>query len=187
MAFTLGYGNQLDENFFYGVNAKFIYSGIEDYSSSALAFDLGLQYLFPASQFTIGFSALNMGSQLSSYVDRKEDLPLDVRIGASKKLEHLPLKLYLSFNKLNQEQDKITDRLRAFSFGGEFTLSKALRLRLGYDNEKRREMKIGTTTGFAGFNLGLGLVVKSYNFDYSYSSLGLIGSLHRIGISTTFQ
>lgn len=28
-AFTLGYANQLDENFFYGINAKFIYSGIQ--------------------------------------------------------------------------------------------------------------------------------------------------------------
>ena len=78
------------------------------------------------------------------------------------------------------------DRFRTFSFGTEFNLSKALRLRLGYDNSKRKDLKIGTTAGLAGFNIGLGALISGYNFDYAYSSLGPVGSLNRIGITTTF-
>jgi hypothetical protein len=92
-------------NFYYGANVKVIYSNIEKYSSSALAADLGLHYAFPEQLINIGFSILNLGSQLSSYADTKEDLPLDIAFGLSKRLEHLPLRLSLDFHKLNEERD----------------------------------------------------------------------------------
>lgn len=186
VAFVLGYSNNLDENFNYGVNAKFIYSGIEKYYSTALAADVGLQYIIPDQLINIGFSVLNIGSQLQTYISSKEDLPLDVRIGISKKLEHLPLSIYLSFNRLSDDQDTFFERFKTFTFGTEFNLSKVLRLRLGYDNAKRKDLKIGTTAGLAGFNIGVGALIKGYNFDYAYSSLGPVGSLNRVGITTTF-
>jgi hypothetical protein len=186
VAFVLGYSNDLDENFNYGVNAKFIYSGIEKYYSTALAADVGLQYILPDQLINIGFSILNIGTQLQTYISSREDLPLDVRIGISKKLEHLPLSVYLSFNRLNDDQNTFFDRFKTFTLGTEFNLSKVLRLRLGFDNAKRKDLKIGTTAGLAGFNIGVGALIKGYNFDYSYSSLGPVGSLSRIGVTTTF-
>lgn len=185
VAFILGYANQLDENFYYGTNVKFIYSGIEKYSSSAIAFDVGLHYAVPSEQINVGFSILNVGKQLSSYINSKEELPLDFVIGISKKLEYLPLRLSLDFHKLNEQRDEFFDKLKAFTVGAEFTLSKTLRLRFGYDNEKRTELKIGSFAGIAGFNVGLGAVISAYRFDYGFSSMGPIGELHRISVSTT--
>jgi hypothetical protein len=132
----------------------------------------------------IGIAVLNLGSQISSYYDSKEDLPLDIVIGVSKRLEYLPLRLSLDFHKLNEDRDDFLKKFKAFTVGAEFTLSKVLRLRFGYDNEKRSELKVGTTSGIAGFNVGLGAIISGYNFDYGYSSLGLIGGLHRVSIST---
>lgn len=187
VAFVLGYGNKLDENFYYGANVKFIYSGIDNISSSAVGFDLGLQYIIPDQQLVFGISALNMGTQLKSYFStHKESLPLDLKFGVSKKMAHIPLRLYLSLNKLNEEQDSFAERLSIFSLGAEFNLSKVLRLRLGYDNEKRKELKVGTSTGLAGFNIGVGALIGGYNFDYSYTSFGFIGSLNRIGITFSY-
>ena len=184
VAFILGYANELDQNFFYGVNAKFIYSGIEKYSSSALGFDVGLHYAIPEQGVNIGFSVLNLGTQISSYIDTKEDLPLDIVIGISKKLEYLPLRLSLDFHKLNEDREDFVEKFKAFTVGAEFTLSKAMRLRFGYDNEKRNELKIGSFAGIAGFNIGLGINISSYRFDYGFSSMGAIGALHRISIAT---
>jgi hypothetical protein len=184
-AFIAGYANQLDNNFYYGANAKFIFSGIADHSSSAIAFDAGLHYAVPSQQLNFGFSVLNVGTQLSSYLDTKEDLPLDFVIGVSKRLEYLPLRLSLDFHKLNEERDEFFQKFKAFSLGAEFTLSKTLRLRFGYDNEKRSELKIGTFAGIAGFNAGLGAVISDYRFDYGFSSMGAIGELHRISVSTS--
>lgn len=185
MALVVGYANQLDENFYYGANAKFIYSGIADRSSTAIAVDLGLHYAIPDKNWNFGFAVLNLGSQLSKYYNTSEDLPLDIIVGVSKRLENLPLRLSVDFHKLNQDRDDFTQRFKAFTVGAEFTLSKIMKLRFGYDNERRLEFKIGTTAGIAGFNAGLGVKVSDYQFDYGYSSLGSVGGLHRIGISTS--
>jgi hypothetical protein len=182
--FLLGYANELDPNFYYGVNAKFIYSGIEKYSSTAVGFDIGLHYAVPVQNINVGFSVLNLGTQISSYIDTKEELPLDMVIGISKRLEYLPLKLSLDFHKLNEEREDFFERFKAFTIGAEFTLSKPLRLRFGYDNEKRNELKIGSFAGIAGFNVGLGIHISEYRFDYGFSSMGAIGALHRISLST---
>ena len=184
LAAIIGYSNALDKNFHYGANVKFIYSAIDDRTSTGIAFDLGLHYSIPSERWNFGFSVLNLGSQITQYYSTTEDLPLDVRFGISKTLKHLPFTFYASLNKLNEEYDSFGERFEQFTFGGEFKLSKVIRLRFGYDNEKRREHKIGGTAGIAGFNLGLGILVSNYNFDYAFSSMGDIGSLHRIGIST---
>ena len=185
-ALVLGYSNVIDNHFYYGVNAKFIYSSIADRSSSGIAVDLGLNYNVPEQEFSVGFAILNAGTQLSSYYNTKENLPLDVTVGASKKLAHLPLRLSLDFHRLNDDQSDFISHLKAFTLGLELTLSKVLTLRLGYDNEKRQELKIGTGAQLAGFNVGLGALIKGYGFDYGYSSLGALGAWHRISISTTF-
>ena len=185
VAFILGYANSLDSNFNYGIDIKYIYSKIADRNSSGLGFDIGLNYFIPEADFCIGFAAMNIGTQLSSYYEEKEELPLDISIGVSKKLEHLPLRLSLDFHKLNADREDFIDRFKAFSLGAEFTLSKVLRLRFGYDNEKRSDLKIGTSAGIAGFNAGLGAIISDYNFDYGFSSLGAIGALHRVTVSTT--
>ncbi len=184
LALTVGYSNVLAENFYYGANVKLIHSSIASYSSSGAAFDIGLQYLIPSQLMTIGFAMSNAGGQLSSYNGVTEKLPFDVSVGVSKKMEHLPVKLFLDFHRLNEDQGDFVKRFEYFSFGTEFYLSKVLTLRLGYDNKKRKELKVGDFAGLAGFNAGLGVKIDRYFFDYAFSSYGEIGALHRIGIST---
>ena len=186
LAVLLGYAGTFDENFYYGANIKVIYSSIADRSSSALALDLGIHYAIPSQQINIAVVVLNLGTQISSFIDTDEDLPVDVAIGISKRLENLPLRLSLNFFKLTEERDDFVQRFKAFTVGAEFYLSKVLSLRFGYDNEKRSELKVGTTAGIAGFNAGIGVQISTYRFDYGYSSLGLIGGLHRISLVTAF-
>lgn len=183
-AFVLGYSNLLEDNLHYGANVKFIYSAIAGYKSTALAGDLGLLYSVPESKVTLGASIRNIGSQLKSYISTREDLPLDFVVGVSVIPRGLPLLLNVNFHKLNESQDTFGDRFASFTVGGEFTLSKVLQVRVGFDNEKRKDLKIGTTSGLAGFSGGVGINVTDYRVDYSLSSLGSIGDLHRISIST---
>lgn len=186
LALIIGYANLLDANFYYGANVKFIYSSIADRSSNAVAADVGLHYAIPEQFLNFGFSILNLGTQVSSYYNLKEELPLDITIGASKRLERIPIRLSLDFHRLNQDRENFTQRFKAFTIGAEINLSKVLTLRLGYDNERRSDLKIGTTAGIAGFNIGLGAKISEYTFNYGYSSLGLVGALHRVGVSTSF-
>ncbi len=181
LAFMIGYSNTLEDNLHYGVNAKLIYSQIAGYVSAGLATDIGILYNIPDSRITIGASIRNIGAQVSQFVETREDLPLDASVGASVVPKGLPLLFSISFNKLNDQDE----RFRSFAVGGEFTLSPALQARFGYNNEQRKELKIGTSSGLAGFSGGLGITIREYKLDYALSSLGKIGSLHRITIGTT--
>ncbi len=186
-AFYAGYAGTIDENFYFGANLKFIYSGIENYSSTAIATDIGLHYTIPEQNLHIGLAVLNIGTQLSSYVNSKESLPLDVTFGISDKLKHLPFQFFLDFHRINVTKPKFMKRFDEFTLGGEFTLSKVIKLRLGYDNQKRKDFKIANFSGLAGFNAGIGITIKDYNFNYAFSSLGQIGGIHSIGINTSFN
>jgi hypothetical protein len=187
MAILLGYGNQLDQNFYYGANVKFIFSSIAGVSSSGIAADLGLFYTIPDQKWNFGFSVLNAGSQINSYYGTKEDLPLDVRLGFSKELAKVPIRFFWSFNQINDRENSILEHFKQITFGGEFKVGQSLRLRVGYDNTKRNDLQIGPNAGLTGINVGFGVQIKNYNVDYSFSSLGSIGALHRIGISTNFE
>ncbi len=181
LSMLIGYANSLAENFYYGVNLKFIYSSIDEYSSMGLAGDIGLQYLIPKKGWSFGFSVLNLGSQLTYYSYTKEDLPTSIQFGLSKKLEHTPLEIFFAFTRLNDD-----NRFDYINAGVEFTLSKVIQLRFGYDNNRRKQQKVGTSSGLAGFSFGLGVNLSSYKFNYAFSSMGSIGALHRIGIAAVF-
>lgn len=186
IAVAVGYSNILEENLYYGASLKFIYSSIAGYRSTGLAGDLGLLYVMPENRISLGISVRNLGRQLSTYLGTQENLPLDVSIGGSIVPRGIPLLLNVNIHKINEQTDNFADRFRAFGVGGEFTLSKVFQLRFGYNNEQRKDLQIGTTTGLAGFSVGLGVNVSHYKVDYALSSLGTIGSLHRISVGTDF-
>ncbi len=186
LAITLNYSNLMYENLTYGINAKFIYSSIAEYTSTAVGFDIGFLYNIPDKLFTLGVSATNIGRQTKSYISTNESLPFDISIGISKKLEHLPLLLNINFHQLNYAENSFIDRFKCFSLGGEFSLSSVVKLRVGYNNQRRLDLKLGTSAGMAGFSLGGGILVKGYMVDYAYNSFGAVGATHRISISTSF-
>ncbi len=182
LAFTITYGNHLTENITYGASMKLIYSNIASYSSFGVAGDLGMQYLLPEQGWNFGVSLLNMGSQFTYYNELSESLPFSVQLGASKKLERMPLQIFLALTRLNDG-----DRFKYFNIGAEFTLSKVIQLRFGYDNMKREEYKVASTSGLGGFSFGVGIDVADYDIDYAFSSMGTIGAMHRIGVTAVIK
>ncbi|MBI3579767.1 MAG: PorV/PorQ family protein, partial [Ignavibacteriales bacterium] len=99
IALVLGWGTRIDELTTVGVNGKVIYSSIAGIKSAALALDLGAMYQIPSENITLGASILNIGAQINPYLDTKESLPLDIKIGITKRPEHLPVLLNLNFHK----------------------------------------------------------------------------------------
>lgn len=187
IAFTAGYGGNLTPELNYGVSTKFIYSSIAEVHSSAVAIDLGLQYVVVSDRFLVGASILNLGTQLDPYVTTREKLPLNFTVGTAIYPEHLPAVVMIDFHKLNETQDDFFDRFKQFSVGVEFTASPSVLLRVGYNNERRQELKLEQTAGLAGFSIGGGFVTDRYTIDYGFNSLGKIGSLHRISVGFKFD
>jgi hypothetical protein len=179
----------------YGVAVKYISSTLvsggagENFSSSGIAADLGLYYELESAQMTFGASALNIGTQLSTYAGVQEPLPFNLQFGVSKKLERLPLTLHLAFRNITRDLEgrNFFYALNDFSLGGEFNLSKVMRLRFGYENQKRRDLKTPEGLGLAGFSFGLGFAFTKLNFDYSISAMGpALSDLHRFGAAYYF-
>jgi len=183
IALTLGYGMELEGALSLGGAVKFVYSSIAGYNSTALAVDAGALYRVPDTRLTLALSVRNLGAQLDSYIGSTEDLPLDVAFGVSIVPKGLPLLLNAGVHRLADKTDTFGERFRAFMVGGEFTVSKVFLLRVGYDNARRSDMKVGSTSGLAGFSVGLGVRAGTYRLDYSLNSLGTIGNLHRITIN----
>ncbi len=183
LAIVTGIGREISESILFGANLKYIYSTISTFSSSALALDFGLLYSIPEENITIGASILNLGSQLTNYSNTRESLPLDFKIGITKKPEHLPVLLNLNFHKLVESvEEGVLKRFENFTAGVEFMMTESFKLRLGYNNEQRKELKIGTSSGLAGFSIGAGFSYQMYEIDYSFNSYGKIGGIHRISL-----
>jgi hypothetical protein len=182
VALVAGIAAHYDDDILVGINAKYIYSSIAEYSSTALAVDLGFLYDIPSQNLSIGGSVLNLGKQLKTYAGVNESLPTDVKLGITKRPEHLPVYLNIDFHRLNESGDKFLDHFSNFTVGAEFLMSKSLRLRVGYNNQQRKEFKTGTSAGLGGFSLGLGLVLNEYLIDYSYNSYGAFSGIQRFSL-----
>jgi hypothetical protein len=197
VALSVAYSNIARHDIHYGVTVKFISSNLvtgssmsPSYSSSGVAVDAGLFYDFEPALMTFGASVLNAGTQLSTYAGVRESLPLDVTVGLSKKLERLPFTAYLAFHHLTRDLEghSFWFALNDFNLGGEFALGKVVRLRFGYQNQLRRDLTLPGGSGLAGFSVGLGIVIKQYQFDYSFNSMGLaFQPLNRLGVSVFFN
>lgn len=186
VALTAGTAREIGPNVLVGASVTLIHASIASYRSTGLAFDAGLLYRIPEERLAFGASVLHAGAQLSTFNGVRERLPLDVRIGVAKRPEHLPVDLNLSFHRLQEDAGSLGERLQRFSAGAEFDLSPSLRLRLGYDNQLRKDLRLGTSAGPAGFSAGFGVTVAGYLVDYAYNSYGRIDGLHRITLSLSF-
>lgn len=193
---TVAYANTIPEQpVQYGLGVKFISSslvsgsGTGDYSSAGVAADVGVMYVNEPMLFTIGFSAVNIGTQTKTYNGFREQLPFNLQFGVSKKLERLPLTLHLAFHNLTRDLEG-RDFLYAFndfSVGGEFQLGKALRLRVGIENQKRRELKTPAGQGLAGFSFGVGFEFQKFMFDYGLNGMGpSLPDRNRLGVTYSF-
>lgn len=186
-AFSVGWAKQFEKNVSYGLNFKYIFSHIyENYNASAFAFDLGL--LWDASEYQdnlyFGIAVLNLGYNFEYYNNVEEDLPLGIRVGFSKLLEHLPLEIAISSIDAHRI-DGIDQIFKTLAVGGEFKISESLRFRLGYNSRLHSDLKAIEETEFGGISGGLGFYINKFRIDYSYSNYNLLGNTHRFGIQGT--
>lgn len=199
VAFSVGYARRFFDsgalqNLLLGGAAKFIRFQIDNFTSTALALDLGMIYMIPSQQLTIGLAVFNWGTTTSAFIETKDDLPLNYQIGISKKLAHLPLTYSISLAKFSDDDfdvhvggiDDIQINGIDLRLGGEFILTEQLFLRLGYSTVGQ-DQKVDTGKDrLAGVSLGLGFKANSINVDYSFSSFGEVGSLNRVTLIGRF-
>ncbi len=212
-AFTIGASKNIYSNLSIGLNLKYISSRLERYTSSGLAADLGATYFIPEKNFTLSLVLRNIGVQLSTYQNSKENLPYEMQAGISKRLAHLPFRFSVIFtnmqrwNVLYDDPELVDDNIlfgdnlssersntsiyfdnlfRHFIFNGEFYIGKKenLRLRIGYNHLLRKELSVSTYRSLAGFSGGFGIKINRFRLDYGMTIYHLIGRSHHLSLST---
>ncbi len=190
VALTANASRMYDARTSYGASLHYIHSGIDTYGATALAFDVGVQYAIEESGFSAGASLSNAGVTLSSLGETDDELPLDLRIGASKRLSHLPVLITATlfnltdFDKVTADASRLDDVLHHLAIGGEFQFGSAFNARFGYNHRRHDELKTKSRLDFAGFAMGAGIVVRKIKVDYARTSWSESGSLNQFTIST---
>jgi hypothetical protein len=185
---TLGAARALGSRVRYGTNVHLLYAQIEDAQATALATDLGVRYRVPAQQLTLGASLRHLGTSLSGFGPESATLPLDLQVGLSKRLAHLPLLLSLTAYDLTNletgvEGGTTTDHVLAhLTFGGELRLGEALRLRLGYNHRRSRDLALADSFDLGGLGGGFGVMIGGVSVDYAYNSWSELGGLHQFTV-----
>lgn len=179
LVLSAGYSEEVLQNFSVGLTGKYIRFQIDNFNASAVAADLGAIYSLPQQALSFGFGIFNLGTTTSAFIDTKDDLPMNLQLGFTKNLEHLPVMVSGALVKFNDEN-------LDFRIGGEISVSEKLLLRLGY-NSVGQDQNVDTDKDkFAGVSFGFGVKLNKINLDYSLSSFGEVGSLNRLSVIGRF-
>ena len=205
-----GFGKQLYEKWSIGGAVKFLFSDLETYQSFGIATDLGATFFNTESQFSASLLVQNIGRQITSYNAVNESLPFEVKIGLSKKLEHLPFRFFIGYNHLETwdltyhynptvTTDPVTGEelintvsfgqklFRHFTTSAELNIGKYLQLRMGYDAQRRHELTAISFLGMIGFSWGVGFKISHFNINYGRSTYHLAGAPNYFSVTTNLS
>lgn len=213
-AFTLGAGKRLFERMSVGANLKLVSSRLATFSSVGISTDLSASYILEEKNALITLVIKNTGAQISSYSENRESIPFDVQLGVSKRLQKLPFRYSLIYHNLhrwnlrydnpysqentfidfgsnpvvqeNNNGSTLDNFFRHIIINGEFLIGKKenLKLRIGYNHQRRKDLTVNNVTSFSGISYGFGIRINRFRFDFGHNSYHLAGGSNHIGIST---
>ncbi len=170
----------LTEKWTGGAAVKFIYSGYGDFTSIALAADLGLNYYDEEMDLSASIVAANLGGQVKAFGDKHEKLPADLRIGFTKGMFHAPVTISVTMNDLtrwssddfyNSEKEESFGRIlmNHFTVGLDYHPVKYVYVSAGYNFRRAHELKAAGSSHGAGLSFGAGLTVRRFQFGMAYA------------------
>ena len=193
---NLGWGRRLTPH--WSIGAAFKYAGLqyESYSAGAIGVDVAGMY-HADNGWVVSLNARNIGVQLFNNINSDHDpLPFSLDLGASRKLEHLPVTFMLWYDDIQhwnkfvmtptyiekhtnpltgefEPESKATQFARNLAchlvVGGELTLGKNIVLRSAFNYGQRYAMNVPTARTLVGFSAGLAVKIKMFEISYARS------------------
>jgi hypothetical protein len=172
------------------------------YKSSAFAIDFGVLYSDSANKLFASVLAKNMGFQLKTYAGESEDLPFDLQIGITKRLQNAPFGFSVSAQHLHQfdilYNDASFNAENGFSSGNNFFnkllnhfvvathiyVGNNLEATIGYNHLRRQELNIGSSgNGLNGFSMGARIKFSKLQIEYGRSNYQRNISYNQLGLN----
>jgi hypothetical protein len=171
------YAKVLSEILNWGFNVKFISESIDEYSSQAVAADVGIFHQTTTPRLKLGVVAKNLGKQITRFDKEDEKLPIFFAAGFA---------YYLNNGFITLDINKPMDNDFYGTFGYETNVRKNLKLRCGY-RTNAKDWQVGSDIDFlSGISAGLGFGWKEYHFDYAINSFGELGFIHQLSVEYNF-
>ncbi len=194
-----------------GINGKVIYSSYEQYTSWALAVDLGLNYYNADKDLSLSLVARNLGGQVKRYNNTFERMPIDVQLGYTQSFAHAPIRIsvtachltrwnlpYLTIENNSQNgNSSITENsvgnaakrfgenlFRHLIFGIEFLPTDRIYIGLGYNYKTRTDMKTEKRNILSGFSIGGGIKVRMFGLGVALAQQHTGATTLLINLST---
>jgi hypothetical protein len=210
MAINLIYSRVFDSIFSIGVNVKPVYSHLYNYKSFGIAADIGFNYHHQNGLFSAGIVLRNIGTMIKPYTpDTWQKLPFEIVAGCSKKLAHAPFRLVATLHQLQNlnmyykrpktnisslggEDTSKDSKIKSMSnealshliLGVEFVPIKSFCFRVGYNYQRRNELKVQENVSSVGFSWGFGIRISKFQLSYGQSRYHLSGASKYFSITT---
>ncbi|MDR1720013.1 MAG: type IX secretion system protein PorQ [Dysgonamonadaceae bacterium] len=191
------YAHDLTEKLRGGVNAKFVYSLYDEYTSIGIGVDLGLSYFDQENNFSMGLVGKHLGRQVKAYDEEYLNMPWEIQFGISKKLAHAPIRFSVTAVDLNRWNyfDMVTGEKKSFSntfvqhliFGVDFIPTENLWIAVGYNARTASDMSLEQGNKMGGFSIGAGLNLKSIKISCAMAKYHPSASSFIVGLTTSFS
>lgn len=194
MVFGVGYSYLFSDRWSGGANFKMAYSHIADFSSLALAVDLGLNYLDIEKDFSVSVVMRNIGAQVKTFDGVTERVPFNLQAGFTKGLAHLPVQFNVTLVDLTRwdkhdvysPADKdikfLQLALNHVVFGVEVKPVHYMYIAAGYNFRRAYELTAAGSSKLAGLTAGAGLNLRRFKLGltwakYHQSTNSIMGNL----------
>lgn len=196
-----------------GAQLNLLGSQLETYSAFGISSTFSALLIHPKQLLSAAFGVRNFGFVFKDYSSNANStLPLDTYVALSYKLAHAPFRFHIVGHSLNRPDniwldpnatptydpltgdtipiytpnfgEKIANHL---NFQLELVPKGAFQLRMGFNYNRRQQLKLNDFPGLAGFSLGTSVRIKKFDLDYAVQFYSKAGTIHAIGLSTDFQ
>ncbi len=195
MAAGITVAQSLTDLFSYGVTAKYIRESVAGIDQTTLAFDLGIYYQIGSTGAQMAVAVRNFGLDSFSNGEISRGIIDSPSVVIEREFESITLPttflLGLTYNVLhkNVENDFFVsaqlnnpnDNAENWNMGMEYIWQKLLSLRLGYRFGIEEH-----TIPSVGLGINLPFFGPDLRFDYGFSRLDRLGSIHRVTLNTAF-
>jgi hypothetical protein len=198
------YGINKNKPFSIGTNIKFIGSSIDGNNGLALAADMGMHYLNKENGFYAGLVIKNIGVTLKPIgTEGNNPLPLDIQLGATKKINNAPFAFSLTLHQLqrfntfyndtiftnsttgNIKKPTVTDKLlNHIVLAFHIIPNENLSFDVGYGFKRRRELIFpGINNGLTGIHAGFNITKKDFQCHYAIGFFITGKPIHQLNIT----
>ena len=170
-----------------GVNLKMAYSSYEDYTASAIAADIGVNYYDEERDLSFSAVLKNMGGQVKRFHDRYARVPFDIQLGYMQTIGASPFQISVTANNLTRwnipyyaykedgqevlEEKKgfIQNFFRHLIFGLQWQPSEKFYACVAYNYKTHSDMSAYKSSFLSGFSLGLGFRTRGFSIGAAYA------------------